>query len=297
LAEGEDLAACAQLRTGPGNDPAHWAALMRAPQQWFAFRDSATDLLVELGEIAEIRRGITSGANDFFYVTGQSAIEDRFLQPILRLGKSSSERIGVAASELPTRVIAADPSTPVDDFPGLRAHIARGEREGVHLRPTMAARRPWWSFASRPARTFLTKAYYQRYLQRFADRPVVADQRVYCLWPRSGVDEELLAAVLNASSTALAIESLGRASMGEGALELSVADARRLPVLDPRRLSRAALRHFAALSSREIGTAFEEQEAVDRARFEAALCPELDFAEQREALARQVAARVARAGL
>jgi hypothetical protein len=118
---------------------------------------------------------------------------------------------------------------------------------------------------TRPARLFLAKAYASRFIQRIAPRDVVADQRVYSLHPRSGVDVELLAAVLNSTPTALALESLGRSSLGEGALEWTVADAAELPVIDPGSVDApAALAALAALARRQIRTVAEESTRPDR---------------------------------
>ncbi|MBT8493073.1 MAG: hypothetical protein KJO07_08440, partial [Deltaproteobacteria bacterium] len=68
--------------------------------------------------------------------------------------------------------------------------------------------------------------------------------------------------------TALALESLGRASLGEGALEWTVGDARRLPVLDPRRLPSDQLAvvygAFEILATRPIGPIDGERTHRDR---------------------------------
>jgi hypothetical protein len=134
----------------------------------------------------------------------------------------------------------------------------------------------------KPARLFLTKAYGPRFVQRLAPRPVVADQRVYSLSPRGGVDLELLTAAINATWTSLALESLGRASMGHGAVEWTVADAARLPVLDVRKTDsrgRAAiLRALRALAARPVRHVTVERTLPDRRALDlavAALAPEL----------------------
>jgi hypothetical protein len=121
---------------------------------------------------------------------------------------------------------------------------------------------------------FLAKAYAARFVPRFAPRAVVADQRVYSIHPRPGVDVATLAAVLNCTFTAFALESLGRASLGEGALEWTVADAQRLPLLDPRKLSAPArsalLAGLAACCERTTGTVSEEATRQDRAALDRA---------------------------
>ena len=44
-----------------------WGVYLRAPDLWFGLNDSYGDRFTSLGEIAEIRRGITTGKDDFFY--------------------------------------------------------------------------------------------------------------------------------------------------------------------------------------------------------------------------------------
>jgi hypothetical protein len=136
-------------------------------------------------------------------------------------------------------------------------------------------RDPWWSLPHHPARLFLAKAYGPRFVQRLADVPMLADQRVYALTPRPGVDLHALAAVLNALPTALALESLGRASMGYGAIEWTAKDALALPVLDVRRLDPAPLRAaLAAFGHRPIDHVRLECDRPDRAALDRLLVPE-----------------------
>jgi hypothetical protein len=59
--------------------------------------------------------------------------------------------------------------------------------------------------------------------------------------------------------------------MGEGALEWTVADAANLPILDPRGLGDDALRAFATLAQRPIGSVYEERTTRDRAALDAAV--------------------------
>jgi len=260
----EDLARVAEVRwAAPGEA---WGPLLRAPDVWLALRPRAPTVM--LGELAEVRRGATSGANGFFYVPRSSSIEARFLLPLLKTPKEG-RAIRVAAAALPLRAfICPLDAEALRAFPGARAHVRAHAR--LATRPTLRARPRWWSLDVRPARLFLTKAYFARFVQHLATAPVVADQRFYSLAPRRGVRLDTLAAVLNGSFTALALESLGRASMGEGALEWSVGDAEKLPVLDPRRLDAAAVgRAFRAVASSPAADVFAADAA--RAALDAAL--------------------------
>lgn len=259
----------AEVRRVAAADPDAWGAALRAPAAWFELARAARahDALVPLGELAELWRGVTSGANDVFYLSRAAAakagLEADVLAPLVH-----SPRDGL---DLP---IAIDPeATPLVALVippgGLATRPATRRWIGAHAdaakRPSTRGRDPWWSLPVRPARLFLTKAYGPRFVQRLAPRPVVADQRMYAVEPRPGVDLDALAAALNTTWTALALESLGRASMGHGAVEWTVADALRLPVLDVRRADPHALAAaLATLAGRAIRHVTVERTLADR---------------------------------
>ena len=299
----DDLAAVAELRHAPAGDPSAWAGAVRAPAAWFDLAAAAGDRLVPLDRLAEVRRGVTSGANQLFYVSRARAaeleLEPALLAPLLRSPREpGGETIAVDPAALATLALLAPPGAgALARFPSAGRYIA--EHAELAGRPTLRARPSWWALSARPARLFLTKAYAARFVQRLAPSPVVADQRLYSLHPRPGVDLELLAAVLNSTFTALALESLGRASLGEGALEWTVTDAARLPVLDPRLVSADARPALAALSLRSIGTVHDERTRADRARLDRAvggpLAPLLPAAH--DALCASTSRRAARARL
>ena len=301
LAAGGDLVQVAELRRAPAGAPATWAEALRAPGAWFDLAEAAGDRLVPLGELAEVRRGVTSGANRLFYVSraraAALALEPALLVPLLRSPREpGGETIAIDPAALATMALLAPAgAAALARFPAARRYI--DEHAGLAARPTLRARPSWWALSARPARLFLTKAYAARFVQRLAPAPVVADQRLYSLHPRPGVDLELLAAVLNSTFTALALESLGRASLGEGALEWTVADAARLPVLDPRRTAAGASRALADLARRPTGTVHDERARPDRARLDRAVGGPLAhlLPAAHDALCASVARRAARA--
>lgn len=288
----DDLHAVAELRQVAADRPGRWSVAVRAEAAWFDFEASAEPWLVRLGDVADVRRGITSGANDIFYLPRARAaeLEASALTPLVR---APDRAASIAVDPATTPYVLVSAPADLTATPRLAAHLA--SFPGAASRSTLRARRPWWVVPVRPARLFLTKAYAARFVQRMAPRPVACDQRVYAVEPRAGVGLEALAAVLNASTTAFALESLGRASMGEGALEWSVADARDLPVLDPRRVDPAPLR---AMQGRSIDSVDREADRADRAALDrAAADPSLHalLPEVRAALCRAVARRADRA--
>ncbi|HET6611928.1 MAG TPA: N-6 DNA methylase [Kofleriaceae bacterium] len=306
----DTLAQVADIRTAPARFPARWGALVRAPAVWLQLERAAAGALCPLGDIAEVRRGLTTGANDLFYVSQKEAarlaIEAEALVPVLRAPRSGAAAIRVDAGALTDMAIVCPSARArAGAFPRAAAYFA-GHAQRAQA-PTLRNRDPWWAMTGRPARVFLTKAYAQRFVQRLAESPMVCDQRFYAVWPRANGDSdeaEILAAILNSTFTSLAIESVGRASMGEGALEISVGDAAALPVIDPRRLSRRdrdkILGALRALWQRPIGPLVAEAEKTDRTALDLAVArahPDLGqlLGEAREALVAHVSARHARA--
>jgi SAM-dependent methyltransferase len=232
--------------------PAGWGPALRAPAAWFAWRAAAGDSLVPLHELADVRRGLTTGANHVFYLRREAAraerLEQKFLAPVVRSPFNGAPApIAIAPDESPLVAIALPPETKLSRVPRIHRWLRAHEADAL---ATSAGRRdPWWSLPANPARLFLAKAYGPRFVQRLADIPMLADQRVYALTPRPGVDLLALAAVLNALPTAVALESLGRGSMGFGAVEWTVHDALELPVLDVRRTTATIARRLAAALS------------------------------------------------
>ena len=295
----------ADVRVVPGGSddaPLAWAAALRAPPAWFAVEAAAGAALVPLADLAEIRRGTTSGANEVFYlprpVAARAGIEADVLAPLVHSPRDGAELpIAIDPEATPLYALVIPPGG-LEARPAAARWIAR--HRAAAARPSQQARDPWWALPVRPARLFLTKAYGPRFVQRLAPRPVVADQRVYAIEPRPGVGLELLAAALNATWTSLALEGLGRASMGHGAVEWTVADAARLPVLDVRRADSGAARAIAgalaALAARPVRHVTVEATLPDRAALDravAAVAPDLAalLADAHAALCASVALR------
>jgi hypothetical protein len=134
-------------------------------------------------------------------------------------------------------------------------------------------RKPGWyalpDYRSQPGRSFISMAYGDRYINKYTRKPTIADNRLYFLSPAKGVAYELAAAVMNSTITSLLIELVGRTTMGDGALELKVEDARNyLLVPDARQFTKKAREEiesaFKPLLDRSIGSVFDEVDQADR---------------------------------
>jgi hypothetical protein len=126
---------------------------------------------------------------------------------------------------------------------------------------------PW--YRGRPAQLFFASAYGERHIHKYSPKPLIADKRLYFLSPVEGISHELMAAVMNSSITAFFTEIVGRVTLGDGALELTVEDARDyLLVPDVRQFDQSAREAietaFKPLLTRPIGSIFEEVKQPDR---------------------------------
>jgi len=138
---------------------------LRAPDIYWKILEKAGDKLVRLGDIAEIRRGFTTGANDFFYLepTGESApkglmhvkngagwegfIEEEYLKPVVKSPREV-KTIKINPDDLRYRVFMCHKSK--KELKGTKAleYIEWGEEQGYHERPTCASRKYWWDLGN-----------------------------------------------------------------------------------------------------------------------------------------------------
>jgi type I restriction-modification system DNA methylase subunit len=74
-----------------------WGKYLRAPEVYFEILEKCGDKLVPLKEVAEVRFGIKTGINEFFYLTEERikefGIEEEFLKPIITTLKEIEEPI------------------------------------------------------------------------------------------------------------------------------------------------------------------------------------------------------------
>jgi hypothetical protein len=208
-----------------------------------------------LGDLGTVRRGVMTGANDFFFLDADSEaagdIADRFLTPAIKSIRDVDDRLLAAADtdrylldvhEYVTGVNTdgyTDPAAAVlaaldrDGYDGLHSYIERGEREGYHERSSCATRPVWFDLGplSAPA-VFLPKFFDRRVFTIANPDDIVASNAVDCLDLAANVDDRLVLGLCNSTVTQATLECWGR-SEGGGALQLLTYEMATLPVPDP----------------------------------------------------------------
>lgn len=281
----------ARLRSVPAGDlrGVRWGPLLRQPDLHFELLARAGERLVPLEDLAEVRWGIKTGDDRFFWCApGSDEVESEFLAPaVFRL--TDLDQLIVTKERIPRRLVLIDLSRrPAPPLEGTRLldRIRRAERErGSHLRPTCAARerasggpgipgRRWFELRPGPPGEILWSIMHQyRHLVPLNPHGILANDNLLLLRCREGVDPRLLAALLNSHLVALVKHAHGR-QRNEGMLKTQAFDLRGMPVPDPRRIPRATadelLAAFGAIAARPIGKVADECRRADRQRLDRA---------------------------
>jgi len=195
--------------------------------------------LLTLTDVARVQRGLTTGANEFFYLkpvgtrvaTPQSLsattrrqpkivanptndllievrgaagarhhVEARFLAPVIF---SLKEIPAIWLTRIESRRLFFNCALARDELGGTRAlaYIRSGERAGYHLRPSCAARDVWYQVTrrQRPAPLIFPSKVGERWLIAVNRAGVFEDKKLYGIYPRRGVSKLLVAALLNST--------------------------------------------------------------------------------------------------
>ncbi|HHT9120556.1 MAG TPA: HsdM family class I SAM-dependent methyltransferase [Candidatus Hypogeohydataceae bacterium YC41] len=271
---------------------AKWGKYLRAPEVYFEILDKCRDKLVPLKEVAEIRRGYTTGINEFFYLTKNQirhwGIEKEFLAPVIKSPKES-QSILLSKDNLDTFVFLCHLSK--NDLKkthknGALSYIQWGEQQVTRERkgkgggvkypdaPTVKGRKLWYALPIYElGQIYWTKSYDDTFLQRFSRQKLVADQRVYQVGGKHNVKPETLAAILNSTLFSLFVELGGRVNLGEGALDTTVEEVQEeiycpdIRLFD-KEISKKINQAFDNLLTRPIKPIFEEVKEKDRQRLD-----------------------------
>lgn len=202
---------------------------------------------VTLGHLVSVMRGIVTGANDFFFLTGRQVaaygLPDEFIfRAVGRTRDMDGDVIRDAdlerweASGRPSWLLAPDGRALNEFPPSLRTYLEHGEAMGLPGRPIFRVRSPWYKMERRRPPPFLF-AYLGRRHARFIRNQagVVPLTCFLCVYPRDERPESLdrLWRVLRHPDTVANLRLVGK-SYGEGAIKVEPRALERLPI--PRRV-------------------------------------------------------------
>ncbi len=234
---------------------------LRAPDIYWTIMEKGKDKLVRLGDVAEVRRGVTTGANEFFYLDEARArqwrIEPEFLVPVIKSPRECRS-ILIDPHNLKSKLFMCHKSKA--ELKGTRAleYIKWGESQGFQKRPSCAGRAQWWSLSLDTANSIFVKEANETSAVFYNPESYPVDCRLYY----ANLSPTVMA-YLNSALGAMSFEIYNRAGLGDGARSLMVADYAQVPVLAQKQNGvETVVQHIYSLPARKL-LGVQEQEWLD----------------------------------
>ena len=202
---------------------------LRAPDIYWVLMEKGKDKLRQLSEIAQIRFGIKTGANEFFYpdekkIT-QWQIEEEFLRPVIKSPTDCSS-ILVQSNVLRSKLFLCQKTEKELKGTAALEYIRWGESQGFHKNASVSGRARWWSFSFEAGNSLFVKEAHNTSAVFFNPSRYPVDCRLYY------ADLPTITLVyLNSVVGALLFEIYNRAGLGGGARSMMVSDYVLIPAL------------------------------------------------------------------
>jgi hypothetical protein len=213
--------------------------------------------------MADVKRGVTTGFDDFFFPyrddINSAGIECRFLLPGaksmkgfdgIRYKEEDIDRWFLDVHDYVLDVSEKDDDKPTmesvedsvkhsleeDGYTGLLSWIRNAERNNEHLRRSLRNRPVWFDCGEAPQpEIMLQKISRKRYLTSYNSAGAVPSNTIDCIDPHSDINSKAIFGVLNSSFVHAIMEIWGR---HEGkVLQLMTGDTKSLPLPDLRSIT------------------------------------------------------------
>jgi len=232
---------------------------LRAPDIFFTILEKGKGKLVRLGDIADVRFGIKTGANEFFYLDEakirQWGIEEEFLKPVVKSPREC-KRIIIDPNDLKYKVLMCHKSK--QELKGTAAleYINWGESKEFNERPSCRGRVRWWDLGIWEYPDMLwSDAYNARFACYENPGELYGDKRFFYISFNKRIGSTKI--FLNSTIIPLFIEVEGIVNLGEGAVYTNVYWLKRLPVLLDLH-DKSAVSKYHLLTQQKLGDIFEE---------------------------------------
>jgi len=271
---------------------------LRAPDIYFKILEKAGDKLVRLGDIADVKFGIKTGADSFFYLQRSDAvklgIEREYVHPIL---VSSNQVKGYITKEDDTDLVLITTTKSKEEIKesGLLRYIGRGESEpfrgrgGASIpakRPSCRGHRPYWYSISIPPipEIYWMEMRRERYFSLLNKAKLSADHTFYAVYPNGGIDSDSLCGILNSTLIPLFVEVFANDPGGGGtSLQTPIGEIKRF-VWIPKYLigSDELKKAFKRICERESFSILKEVSLSDRRELDAIIFDALGFSKDEQ---------------
>ncbi|KJU84831.1 N-6 DNA Methylase [Candidatus Magnetobacterium bavaricum] len=263
-----------------------WGQYLRAPGIYFEILQRCADRLVALREVAEVRFGIKTGINEFFYLDKDKishwGIEEEFLLPVIKSPKEA-KRILLKASDVRYKVFICNETRSLlrkNGKSGALKYIQWAEKkqtsEGVPWTevPSVSGRKLWYDLGWRqPGKILLQMITHDRFFAPYNVDNIQVDHNLFEVFPRDDSYSYGLSIYLNSSVFALLRELTSRVNLGDGATKTEGIDWKDILAPIESVLSSLSAKKLLleSIQDRNIKSIFEEVKLRDRQALDSAV--------------------------
>ncbi len=243
---------------------------LRAPDIYWTLLKKGKDKLVRLGDVADVRRGFTTGANEFFYLDDERIrewdIESEFLKPVIKSPRECKS-IRVDPSQLQFKLFMCHTDKSALVGTAALAYIESGESKEYHQRPSCKGRKRWWDLGKWDFADLLWIETMSESFKVHRNAPAIYESdKFYGIKYQGNIDT--LTVLLNSTPVMLFKLLSGFHSLGGGGLKTAVYEVKDFQIIQPE-LVRFDKDLVNALIQREVDTIQEDVEHPNRRALDA----------------------------
>ena len=251
---------------------------LRAPDIYWTLLEKGKDKLVRLGDIAEVRFGIKTGANEFFYLDAERiqawGIESEFLKPVIKSPRECKS-IRVDPRQLQFKLFMCHADRAALAGTAALEYIEWGESQEYHQRPSCKGRTRWydlgqWDFAD----LLWVETMHESFKVHRNAPSIYEGDKFYGIKYQGNIDT--LTVLLNSTPVMLFKLLSGFHSLGGGGLKTAVYEVKDFCIIQPE-LVTFNTDLVNALIQREVGTIQENIKQSNRRGLDAIIFDVLDL--------------------
>ncbi|MGQ3683764.1 MAG: Eco57I restriction-modification methylase domain-containing protein [Candidatus Loosdrechtia sp.] len=258
---------------------------LRAPDIFFTILEKGKGKLVRLRDIAEVRFGIKTGCNEYFYLPSKHfdirkdgkyyelipkheglpekmRIEEEYLRPAI-ISPRDLTKIAFQAKDLKNLIFFCNTEGKKKST-GVQQYIKFGEKQKFNFGSTLKARNPWWQIKEhRNSKLIWAMMHARRHNVHFNSDGCEVDHNFFEIIPKVQGSSENLAGQATSTLLIFIKELFGRAyGGGSGPIKNEGVDIVQYLVIAPEAFScdeqDKFIKSFEIMFAREIKDAFEE---------------------------------------
>ena len=259
---------------------------LRAPDIYWTILEKGKDKLVRLNDIAEVRYGIKTGVNEFFYLDDEKiqkwGVEEEFLRPFLKSSREC-EGISIDPSQLKSKLFMCHADKAALVGTAALEYIEWGESQTFHQRPSCRSRTRWYDLGGQKSFDWLVLIFRDKrnWTPINETASLLTSNVVFTATLHNRDTIQSANAVANSTLAVLVSEIYGRVNLGDGLLTTYGPDILRFDFVSPDWIdtqSRESLHQaFEPMKQRPVLSIFDEIHQPDRLALDAIIFDALNL--------------------